>query len=66
VVDAQMPGNTPMSIGRMRLVYRLNLRFQGEVLDDLSLLAINVFTIDTQCLRPETFVFGSADYFDFF
>jgi hypothetical protein len=66
VVDAQMPGNTPMPISRMLLVYRFNLRFQGEVFGDLSLLTINIFAVDTQCLSPKLFVAGSANYFDFF
>jgi len=66
VVDAQMPGNTPMPIGRMRLVYRFNLRFQGEVFGDLSVLTINIFAVDAQCLSPKLFITGSANYFDFF
>jgi hypothetical protein len=66
VVDAQMPGNTPMSISGMLLMHSFNLCFQGEVFGDLSGLTINIFAVDAQCLSPKLFVPGSLDYFDFF
>jgi hypothetical protein len=66
VVNSQMPGNAAMSIGRMLLVYGFNLSFEGKVFGDLSVLTINTFAVDAQCLCPKLFVAGSADYFDFF
>jgi hypothetical protein len=61
-----MPSNAAMPISRMVLMYRFNLSFQGEVFSSLSVLAINVFAVDAECLCPKLFVFGSLDYFDFF
>jgi hypothetical protein len=66
VVNAQMPGNAAMPIGRMLLLYRFDLSFQGEVFGDLSGLTINIFAVDAQCLGPKLFVAGAVNYFDFF
>jgi hypothetical protein len=61
-----MPGNAAMPISRMFLMDGFNLSFQSEVFSSLSVLAINVFAVDAECLCPKLFVLGTLDYFDFF